>query len=478
MNNLIINIPLISSPLEYFDRQTGGAWRLRSCFINMGVWAANAHLWALTTDDTQRICTTMQTLATIRTWLHEVVADGFALDLTAPAIRRTLGLDKELDPHEEAKRLARIKCIKVRSSTRFMEWYKDGFAALHEQRKRREESVEQIAELLAGTGFEVTEDVADHLQTFYAAPHNTNGYFTDTDLYDEATTERQLDQLSECLANVLVTANEVCDTEYAAAITETKVAKLQGYRQALRMGMEIVGIDTEKLQAKSQALNALLDVQEAKVDNDLRSLDEQIAAAMEQVSPAPATPNVTLVKSDARLAREAAALAAQTAAEEARQAKVAQAEKDLAARLEAERAKAEADQKLADGLTRIFWEMNPEEKAAAKPADVEAVKARAAAVRRQRNAERAAARKTKDLAEIKTLMVSEEARQAKVAQAEQAARLEAERAKAVDAVQAAVKARAVALRRQRNAERAENQTGQGSCRDQDSDSIVTARKDG
>ena len=381
MNNLIINIPLISSPLEYFDRQTGGAWRLRSCLTNMGVWAANAHLWALTTDDTQRICTTMQTLATVRMWLHEVVADGFALDLTSTNIRKTLGLDKVLDTHEEAKRLARIKCIKARSPIRFMEWYKETLQQLEEQRKRREESVEQIAELLAGTGFEVTEDVAYHLQMFHANPHNTNGYFTDADLYDEAAAERQFDQLSECLANVLVTASEACDAEYTGAITEAKVSKLQGYREALRMGMEIVGIDTEKLQAKSQALNALLDVQEAKVDNDLRSLDEQIAAAMEQVSPAPATPNVTLVKSDARLAREAAALAAQTAAEEARQAKVAQAEQDLAAQLEAERATKDQARK-------------------------EARKARAAAVRRQRNAERAEAKKVRDLAEIKTLIVS------------------------------------------------------------------------
>ena len=380
MNNLIINIPLFSSTLEYFDRQTGGAWRLRSCLTNMGVWAANAHLWALTTDDTQRICTTMQTLATVRMWLHEVVADGFALDLTSTNIRKTLGLDKVLDTHEEAKRLARIKCIKARSPIRFMEWYKETLQQLEEQRKRREESVEQIAELLAGTGFEVTEDVAYHLQMFHANPHNTNGYFTDADLYDEAAAERQFDQLSECLAIVLVTANEVCDTEYATAITETKVAKLQGYRQALRMGMEIVGIDTEKLQAKSQALNALLDVQEAKVDNDLRSLDEQIAAAMEQVSPAPATPNVTLVKSDARLAREAAALAAQTAAQTLVDA-FAKVERDSAAQLEAERATEDQARK-------------------------EAVKARAAAVRRQRNAERAEAKKVRDLAEIKTLMVS------------------------------------------------------------------------
>lgn len=382
MNKLISNVPLFSSPLEYFDRQTGGAWRLRACLTNMGVWAANAHLWALTTDDTQRICTTMQTLATVRTWLHEVVADGFALDLTSTNIRKTLGLDKEANPHEEAKHLARIKCIKARSATRFTEWYKNALFQLEEQRKRREESVEQIAELLAGTGFEVTEDVAYHLTTSHGIRLPTYcNWIADTDLYDEAAAERQFDQLSECLAIVLVTANEVCDTEYAAAITETKVAKLQGYRQALRMGMEIVGIDTKRLQAKRQALNALLDAQEDKVDNDVRSLDEQIAAAMEQVSPAPATPNVTLVKSDARLAREAAALAAQTAAEEARQAKVAQAEQDLAAQLEAERAKA------VDAVQA-------------------AVKARAAALRRQRNAERAEAKRVKDLAEIKTLMVS------------------------------------------------------------------------
>ena len=419
MNNLIINIPLISSPLEYFDRKTGGAWRLRACLTNMGVWAANAYLWALqsgnTSSTTSPVCEagtsdwqvaraeraanvtkrfdqsvlmtgnpeaisrSMITLATVRTWLHEVVADGFALDLTTSNIRKTLGLDKVLDTHEEAKRLARIKCIKARSATKFTQWYKETLQQLEEQRKRREESVEQIAELLASTGFEITEEIADHLRSFRLIDVH-DYYILDKELYDEAAAERQFDQLSECLATVLVTASEVCDDEYAAAITEAKVAKLQGYRQALRMGMEIVGIDTEKLQAKSQALNALLDVQEAKVDNDLRSLDEQIAAAMEQVSPAPATPNVTLVKSDARLAREAAALAAQTAAQTLVDA-FAKVERDSAAQLEAERATEDQARK-------------------------EAVKARATAVRRQRNAERAEAKKVRDLAEIKTLIVS------------------------------------------------------------------------
>lgn len=339
MNKLVSNIPLFSTALEYFDRQTGSAWRLRSCLTGMGVWSSNAHLWALQSGDPEAISKSMIVLATVRTWLHEVSNDGFALDLTTSNIRKTLGLDKVVDTHEEAKRLARIKCIKARSAARFTEWYRNTFDALDEQRKRREESVEQIFELLTGTGFEPTDDVADHLQTFHAAPHNTNGYFTDTDLYDEAATERQLDQLSECLANVLVTAREACDTEYSASITEAKVAKLGGFLKALTMGLEIVGVDTKKLATRRAKLDELLDKEATKVDGEVKSLDEQIAEQMTTLSqPLAANGRVTtVIKSDAHIAREAAALAAQTAAETARLAMVAQAEKDLAARLANER---------------------------------------------------------------------------------------------------------------------------------------------
>jgi regulator of replication initiation timing len=376
MNKLVSNIPLFSTTLEYFDRQTGGAWRLRSCLTGMGVWSSNSHLWALQSGDPETISKSMIVLATIRTWLHEVANDGFALDLTTSNIRKTLGLDKVVDTHEEAKRLARIKCIKARHSTNFVKWYKDGFEQLDEQRKRREQSVEQITELLAGTGFETTEDVADHLQTFYAAPYNTHGYFTDVDIYDEAATEHQLDSLSECLANVLVTAREACDAEYSAAITEAKVAKLGGFLKALDMGLEIVGVDSKKLATRRAKLDELIETEASKVDDEVKSLDDQITEQMSLLSQSvQGNPHVTtVIKSDARLAREAAEIAAAT-------------EREAAER----KAKAEA---LAED----------------QAAEAAAAKARKAALAKaNREAKRATASTTntvKDLSEIGSLMVS------------------------------------------------------------------------
>ncbi|MBK8653167.1 MAG: hypothetical protein IPN20_04525 [Haliscomenobacter sp.] len=344
MNKHINAIPLFSTALEYFDRKTGGAWRLRSCLTSMTVWAGNGHLYALQSGDPDRIAKSMITMATLRTWMHEVRNDGFALDFTSSAVAKTLGLDKHVDAHAEASRIARDKCIRSRSATKFVLYYKEAMQQLDETRRRREESVEQITELLASSGFEITPDVADHLLTFYAIIDN-DLYLSDSELYDDAAVERQADQLAECLANVLTSASEVCEAEYSGAITEAKIAKLTGFRNGIRMGMEQVGINLSQLAKRKQALDALIDAQAATLDAEVKTLDEQIAAAQAQVAPDAASPKVTTVKGAAHLAKEQALLDAQNAAEQARLAKVAEFEAAEDKKRKAAMAKANRERK-------------------------------------------------------------------------------------------------------------------------------------
>lgn len=344
MNKHVNAIPLFSTALEYFDRKTGGAWRLRSCLTSMAVWAGNSHLYALQSGDPDRIAKSMITMATLRTWMHEVRNDGFILDLTSTAVAKTLGLDKHVDAHAEASRIARDKCIRSRSATKFVQYYKEAMNQLDETRRRRLESVEQITELLASNGFEITPDVADHLRTFYAIIDN-GLYLSDSELYDDAAVERQADQLAECLANVLTSASEVCEAEYSGAITEAKIAKLTGFRNGIRMGMEQVGINLNQLAKRKQALDALIDAQAATLDAEVKTLDEQIAAAQAQVAPDAASPKVTTVKGATHLAKEQALLDAQNAAEQTRLAKVAEFEAAEAKKRKAAMAKANRERK-------------------------------------------------------------------------------------------------------------------------------------
>jgi len=352
--------------LEYFDRKTGGAWRLRSCLTSMAVWAGNSHLYALQSGDPDRISKSMITMATLRTWMHEVRTDGFVLDFTSSAVAKTLGIDKHVDAHAEASRIARDKCIRSRSATKFVQYYKDAMNQLDETRRRREESVEQITELLASSGFELTDDVADHMVTlcnlapqmhtgyFHDAPeHTCNRYLADSELYDDAAVERQADQLAECLANVLTSASEVCEAEYAGAITEAKIAKLTGFRNGIRMGMEQVGIDLSQLTKRKQALDALIDAQAATLDAEVKTLDEQIAAAQAQVAPDTASPKVTTVKGATHLAKEQALLNAQNAAEQTRLAKVAEFEATEAKKRKAAMAKANRESKAQAAATSV-----------------------------------------------------------------------------------------------------------------------------
>jgi len=354
MNKHINAIPLFSTAIEYFDRKTGGAWRLRSCLTSMAVWAGNSHLYALQSGDPDRIAKSMITMATLRTWMHEVRNDGFALDFTSTAVAKTLGLEKHIDAHAEASRIARDKCIRSRSATKFVQYYKEAMSQLDETRRRRLESVEQITELIASSGFEITPDVADHLRTFYTiTTDGIMGVVCDSELYDDAAVERQADQLAECLANVLTSASEVCEAEYSGAITEAKIAKLTGFRNGIRMGMEQVGINLSQLAKRKQALDALIDAQAATLDAEVQTLDEQIAAAQAQVAPDAASPKVTTVKGAAHLAKEQALLDAQNAAEQTRLAKVAEFEAAEAKKRKAAMAKANREAKARAAATSV-----------------------------------------------------------------------------------------------------------------------------
>lgn len=149
MNKLIQNLAQISDASEYFDKRTGAAWKIRSALTNMVVWAANSHLYAQRSGNAERITRSMVELATLRNWAQDSTCNAFVLDLARRgAVRRTLGLERQVDVHEEAVRTARQKCRQVRSAlhTHF-QYYDAAVNAFDEQRRNREKAVESNVQL-------------------------------------------------------------------------------------------------------------------------------------------------------------------------------------------------------------------------------------------------------------------------------------------------------------------------------------------
>ncbi len=256
-NLVIANIALIADAAEYFDRKIGSAWKIRATITNALVWAANRVVLLSNNNETSKelIDDAKTQLATLRIWAKDINSSGLTLDLLHGSVRRTLGLERKIDPHEEAKRVAREKCIRARSAARFKEFYEAARAALDDQHRRREEAVEEIVNLLSDSGF---DDAAD------------------SDLYDEASVEVQFDRISDALANVLESMHVFCDAELAGAIVTSKINRLSGYMTAIENMMDIVGVDKSKLAKRQVALEQAMKDAEAAVLATVKSIDADI----------------------------------------------------------------------------------------------------------------------------------------------------------------------------------------------------------
>lgn len=254
-NIVIANIALIADAAEYFDRKVGSAWKIRSTITNALVWAANSLIKISKDGNKEQIDRAKAVLATLRTWAKDVDTSGLFLDLTHGNVRKTLGLDRQVDAHEEACRVARNKCILARSSVQFKKFYDTARSSLEEQQRQREEAVEEIVNLLSDSGF---------------------GDATDADLYDEAMVETQFDNLCERLANVLESMHIVCDAELAAAIVTNKISRLTGYLNAIESMMDIIGVDKSKLARRQLALENAMKAAEQEILADVKSIDTDI----------------------------------------------------------------------------------------------------------------------------------------------------------------------------------------------------------
>lgn len=284
MNQIITNLSLIADAAENLDRQTGAAWRIRSCISNALVWSANSYLYALATDDAERLHKARVELGTLRVWAKDCNSSSFMLDLTPSAVSRTLGLEKEINLHEEAIKQAREKCMRARTALRFKEFYEAALTAIEEQRKVRQERVESIANLLADDGFALSDEDIDNMVTFHLFDEITlkrDRFIDDANLYDDGAVERQAERLEEAVAVAVTNLLDEVDSQLAGAITTSKVNRLEGYHRSVTSMMGILGIDTQRLAERKQKLVAGIDAMikevSAKAEDINASIEAQVA---------------------------------------------------------------------------------------------------------------------------------------------------------------------------------------------------------
>lgn len=315
-NQLINNLTLIADAAEYFDRSTSAAWKIRSAITNALVWQANRVIYMQTQDDSQRLYGEQIKLATMREWMRDCNASSFVLDLTQRAIAKTLGLDRNVSPHDEATRIARGKCQRALSAARFTEWYKEALHGLEQQRRQREENVSKIEDLLHGDGFTLDGQLFDASGVDICY---TDDFVRDADLYDDSSVEEVLDRLAETIGNALETMYNECDRQLSGAITTSKINRLSGYMTGIETMMKIVGVDKTKMAQRQVKLEALIAEQAAKHEGTAKNIDEQIAeqtaALMEAPSDKPKTSSLDYAERQAQVKRsEAAKRAAATRA--------------------------------------------------------------------------------------------------------------------------------------------------------------------
>ena len=277
MNKTVTNLSMIANAAEYFDRKTSGAWRIRSALTNMLVWSANGLIYANESQDVERIFRARTEMATLRIWGRDANTSSFELDLLPGSIRRTLGLDKQTNPHDNATNIARIKCMQARSASRFNEFYKAALAAAEEQRLVRESRVEEISNILSDECFALSEADKDFMVSFKGFDPSTLGdSIADEDLYDDESVERQRDTLNEVVGNALESMYEHCDYELVAAITSDKINRLTAYKNAIEQMLDIVGVDRKKMSARRAKLEATIADAVNKTNITAKELDNQI----------------------------------------------------------------------------------------------------------------------------------------------------------------------------------------------------------
>jgi hypothetical protein len=262
-NSLLQALAFLASPAELLDRETGAGWRIRATLVSSVVWSAYSLVKFPVHERTgtryeqalRRFHSTMSIVAGAE-------ADGFAIDLTADAVRKSLGLGQGRDLRLAAEEEARGKCLRTGSARKFTEFFNKALEALSEREREREGMIEEIVNLVE------------------ESRGNPDGI-------DGESIPRDLERLEETLCWATVRLFGAATEGLGKALSPRKVGALEATIVATRRVAEILGFDVE---ATASKLEGAIEAQRSALEARIGVLEAEIAAKAAEVRPQQLSP--------------------------------------------------------------------------------------------------------------------------------------------------------------------------------------------
>ena len=291
-NNVVLNnLSVIASAAEYFDKATGSMWRLKNLLTSPAIWAAYRLTQMSDMQDSDEYTNQRVKVDTLTTLMQYAIHDGFPLDIDPQSVARSLGLGREADPHVEASKLAREKCMRTRTPSRFAEFYHANLHSLEERRLAKEQSCDEISALIGRSPDEIG----------FKQEIDANGDTHAVTYCDEEAIGPELDKMTEQIAHVVLLLKTECDVQMAGAITADRITRLQAFDASIKIMMEHLGIDQDKLKVNNAQLKAMIKEEEKKIGLSQKELADEIEAQAAALA-APSKPKKRVKAADAKKA--------------------------------------------------------------------------------------------------------------------------------------------------------------------------------
>jgi hypothetical protein len=252
MNQIISKLPLIWEAAEYFEKQCGSSWVLKSFFQRTFIWSAYSVLSANSFGDKRKELSATAKLCALRVWIDNLSNNGILLELDRSSVEKTLGVGREIDVHTEACSIARKHCMRARSATDFRRYYFNAVDTINEREEFKLNSVDKIVTLL-GERKSVDPD--------------TGEIISDLDRYDDRFVEREIDMLHETLAKVVESLDVECREQLKRTVSSTTRSRLMGHLDKIHEMARLVGVEPERI------ANRQIDL-DAEIEDQMRILRE------------------------------------------------------------------------------------------------------------------------------------------------------------------------------------------------------------
>lgn len=252
MNKTISSVGFIAAAATTCRLEHKLVWCIRGGLV----WAANAVLTAYEREDGPELVERAN--AKLGT-MHILSADfriSIPFDVTVRDVEAHLGLSKEPDLHEEAKRLAKSRALRTRQVGKLKEFYDLALQSIEEQRNVRRARVSDLVALC-----DPCTDIARN-----------------ADDYDEFLVEKEVEQLEGKIAEVCEGILDECEVQLAKHVIPHVITKWQGYRKGALSLLDTLGVTEKSVMDRRAKFNALLNTELDKMDAPIVDMDAELDA--------------------------------------------------------------------------------------------------------------------------------------------------------------------------------------------------------